>query len=33
MDTVRHLLQEKGHQYHAIAPDAMVYEALRLMSE
>jgi CBS domain-containing protein len=33
MDTVRHLLQEKGHQYHAIAPDAMVYEALKLMSE
>jgi CBS domain-containing protein len=33
MDTVRHLLQEKGHQYHAIAPEAMVYEALKLMSE
>jgi len=33
METVRHLLQEKGHQFHAIAPEAMVYEALKLMSE
>jgi CBS domain-containing protein len=33
MDTVRHLLQEKGQQFHAIAPEAMVYEALKLMSE
>jgi CBS domain-containing protein len=33
MDTVRHLLQEKGHQYYTIAPEAMVYEALKLMSE
>jgi CBS domain-containing protein len=33
MDTVRHLLQEKGHQFHAIGPEAMVIEALRLMAD
>jgi CBS domain-containing protein len=33
MDTVRHLLQEKGHQFHAIGPEAMVFEALRLMAD
>jgi CBS domain-containing protein len=32
MYTVRHLLQEKGHQIWSIAPKATVYEALELMA-
>jgi CBS domain-containing protein len=33
MYTVRHLLQEKGHQVWTISPQATVYEALELMAE
>jgi CBS domain-containing protein len=32
MYTVRHLLQEKGHQIWSITPKATVYEALELMA-
>ncbi len=30
---VKHLLKEKGKRFWSIAPDAMVYEALKLMAE
>lgn len=33
MTTVRHVLDQKGHDVHVIHPDATVFEALRLMSE
>lgn len=33
MIQVRHLLQEKGHQVHAIDPDEPVLEAIRRMAE
>lgn len=33
MRTVRHVLSEKGGEIHAIAPDAAVIEALRLMAD
>ena len=33
MYTVRHLLEEKGHQVWSIAPRATVYEALQLMAD
>ncbi len=33
MKTVGQLLQTKGHQVWSIAPEAMVYEALKLMAE
>lgn len=33
MRTVRHLLEEKGHEVHAIGPDAAVLDAIRLMAE
>lgn len=33
MRTVRHLLEEKGHEVYAIDPDAAVLDAIRLMAE
>ena len=33
IQTIRQLLNAKGHQVWAIAPDALVYEALELMAE
>ncbi len=33
MTTVRHVLDQKGHDVHVIHPDATVFDALRLMSE
>jgi CBS domain-containing protein len=33
MKTIRQLLQTKGHQVWSIGPEAMVYEALKLMAE
>jgi CBS domain-containing protein len=33
MYTVRHLLEEKGHQVWSIAPRTTVYEALQLMAD
>ncbi len=33
MNTVRQLLQAKGSQIYAIAPDARVFDALKLMAE
>lgn len=33
MTTVRHVLDQKGHDVHIIHPDATVFDALRLMSE
>lgn len=33
MKTVRQLLQAKGNQVHAVAPEAKVIDALRLMAE
>jgi CBS domain-containing protein len=33
MDTVRHILQVKGRDVWTIAPDATVFEALRLMAD
>jgi CBS domain-containing protein len=33
MQQVRHLLEQKGGDVHAIAPDAPVLEAIRLMAE
>jgi CBS domain-containing protein len=33
MYTVRHLLEEKGHQVWSIAPRATAYEALQLMAD
>ena len=33
MYTVRHLLQEKGHQVWSIAPQATVFEALQVMAD
>lgn len=33
MGTVKQLLEEKGHDYWSIEPDASVYEALRVMAE
>ena len=33
MKTVRQLLQAKGSQIYAIAPDARVFDALKLMAE
>lgn len=33
MRTVRHLLEEKGHDVYAIDPDAAVLDAIRLMAE
>jgi CBS domain-containing protein len=33
MKTVRQLLQTKGHQVWSIGPEAMIYEALKLMAE
>ncbi|MGQ9585280.1 MAG: CBS domain-containing protein [Anaerolineae bacterium] len=33
MKTVRQLLQVKGHDVWSIAPDASIYDALRLMAE
>jgi CBS domain-containing protein len=33
MTTVHQILDSKGHEVHAVAPDAMVLEALKLMAE
>lgn len=33
MKTVKDILEEKGHQVWSIAPDATVYEALKVMGE
>ncbi len=33
MKLVRHLLQDKGHRVWSTTPDAMVYDALKLMAE
>lgn len=33
MTTVRHVLDQKGHDVHVIHPDATVFDALLLMSE
>lgn len=33
MTTVRHVLDQKGHDVHVIHPDATVFDALQLMSE
>ncbi len=33
MRTVEHILRSKGNAYWSVAPDAMVYDALRLMAE
>lgn len=33
MKTVRDLLNAKGHQIHSIAPDASVFDALKLMAD
>lgn len=33
MRTVRHLLEEKGHEVYAIDPDAAVLDAIQLMAE
>jgi CBS domain-containing protein len=33
MITVKEILQKKGHQYFGLAPDAITYDALKLMAE
>ena len=33
MTTVKHILDQKGHDVHCIHPDASVFDALKMMAE
>ena len=33
MTTVKHVLDQKGHDVHSVHPDASVFDALKMMAE